>query len=442
MPRAIGSRPQSLADAAAIPALLILCAGFLFWDLLLARSMAGPLHMNDFGRFYDSGRAFLENRDLYAPGPTALLQVGAATGVQFLNLNPPHFLLLIVPLALLPPADALTIWMGLNIFAFALSVLLIARELGLAWNPRRLLAVGAGTLAFAGTQAFFVTGQLSMLVLLAMTLSWIDARRGRWNTAGVWLGLAMSLKLFLLIFVPYLLPAGRRVALITALATAGLVTALGWLVFGAGAYTSWIHALGKSNSWAWAAMNASAFGLFRRTFGVSPYYAPAAIVPGLVPAWLGVAGLVGIVTLWTVAVDRTPWRTDRAFGLLLAASQLISPLGWIYYLCLPAGPVAALALRQKGADLSGGSTALQVREEGGPEGLHYTLGRSRGRWRTVLGGIAVAGFLLPTGLLLVGQPHAWATPLVGSAYFWATLALWLWLLLDVPTAPQTRIAPC
>ena len=52
------------------------------------------------------------------------------------------------------------------------------------------------------------TGNIALLLMLLITLGLADARHGRWGKAGSWLGLALSIKPFLLIFVPYLVLKG------------------------------------------------------------------------------------------------------------------------------------------------------------------------------------------------------------------------------------------
>jgi hypothetical protein len=44
--------------------------------------------------------------------------------------------------------------------------------------------------------------------------------------------------------------------------------------------------------------------------------------------------------------------------------------------------------------------------------------------------VAAIGFVYPMPFLLAFRTHAWATLTIASIYFWATLALWLWLLAD------------
>ena len=96
---------------------------------------------------------------------------------------------------------------------------------------------------------------------------------------------------------------------------------------------------------------------------------------------------------------------DRAFALLLVAAILISPLGWIYYMPVAAGPIAAIVFAQ---------------ERRGP----WTW------WSVLLGVIAIAGFYWPHPLLGAMQPNRWATLVFTSAYFWASLAAWTWLMTE------------
>ncbi|MES1256317.1 MAG: glycosyltransferase family 87 protein [Acidobacteriota bacterium] len=377
----------------------------LCWNTLLADAMAGRLHMNDFGKFYYSARAFLDGQDMYAPSPATDLRFEKAPGLQLLNMNPPHFHLVLLPLARLAPESALTIWMAANLMALVLSLQLIARELRIVWTPERLLLVGLGASIFSGTQAFFGTGQLSLLLLLAVTVAWIQARRGQWVTTAIWLGAAMSVKPFLAIFLPYWLGTRRFRALGAALLAAAACFGIGLVVFGVRAYAGWYAALRQSGDWAWAAMNASTFGLFRRVFSDTPYYAPAVLAPGLLWAWIVPAGLIGVLSLWLAVTDTTREATDRAFCLLLVAAHLVSPLGWVYYMWLPAGP----------------ATALIVREMSGHE---------RGLAAKGLAAVTIAGCCWPITWGYLFQPHAWATVWVGSMYFWSALAGWGWLLLD------------
>ena len=401
----------------AVVALVTIAAAAFVLDIALLRGMTS-LQMNDFGKFYYSARAFLDGGNMYATSPATDLKFAEAPGLQFLNMNPPHFHLIVLPLALLSPQPALTIWVGASLLALVLSILLIVREVGLAWTPNRVLAAATGTLLFTATQSFFATGQLSLLLLLALTICWVEARHDRWTTAAAVLGACLSVKPFLLIFAPYLLLTRRFRAAVVMLATAAALVAIGVLVFGFTQYEAWYRALRQSGDWSWAVMNASMLGLFRRAFDTQPIGTPLVVAPSLVNGWIVAAALVGTVTLVVTIRDREPHAIDRSFALLLVAAQLISPLGWIYYLWLPAGPIAALATPHVASGFRRTSATA-----GSPKGRRHVLKR-------VLALVAMIGFVYPMPFLLAFRNHAWATLTIASIYFWATLALWLLLLDD------------
>jgi alpha-1,2-mannosyltransferase len=372
------------------------------WDVAMATSMINTMQMNDFGKFYYSAQAFLGGRDMYAPSPATALKLDRAPELQFLNMNPPHFHLLVLPLAVLTPSAAVSLWLGINLCALTVSILLIAHELEFAWTVRRTLAVTAATLAFAGTQAFFATGQLSPLLLLATTVAWRFARHGRWDTAAVWLGICASVKPFLLIFMPYLLLTGRVRAFVRMLSAGGLCFLVGVLVFGWGAHVSWLHALTRSSDWAWTPMNGSLLGLFTRAFTATPYFVPLASMPLVAHFWWIAAVIVGIASLYRHEHIADP---DNGFAILMTAALLISPLGWVYYAWLPVGP--ALATYQRSEKAS----------------AHHVLKRT-------LAGAAGACLIWPLVGLYYLQPSALSTITIGSSYFWGVLMIWLFLVTD------------
>src|SRR4026208_187161 len=127
--------PAPAANSALVVVLIALSTVALVFDMLLARVMIERLHMNDFGKFYYSTRAFLDRQDMYAPSPATDLQFEEAPGLQYLNMNPPHFHLLVLPFAVMPPNTAVVSWMAANVFALIVALLLIAREINMRWTP-------------------------------------------------------------------------------------------------------------------------------------------------------------------------------------------------------------------------------------------------------------------------------------------------------------------
>jgi hypothetical protein len=390
-------------------AVIALIVFSLAYHAAIIHFMTVKLHMNDFGKFYYSARLFLDGEDMYGPSPATAIPISESETGQFLNMNPPHFHLIILPLALLSPERALQTWIVLNLAAFLLSLWMISRELGLRWTVPRALWATLGVLVFSSTGAVIVTGQLTFLLMLMLTFAWRAARQDRLIAAAWWLGALASIKPFLAIFGLYLVVRRHLIPLLVMTAVAAASFALGLTVFGWPAHQSWVNAL-RSANWSWPAMNGSITGFFTRAFAESPLFSPVLLRPGLARVF-AFAGCF-VVLVWSVRRLWTIWRasrspsisaTDRTFALLLLTSLLVTPLGWVYYLWLLAGPLGAIS-----RELAPGL-------------------RSPRAWIVMA---AIPGALCP--LLLTARWDAgWATVTFGSAYFWLTLALWLAVVLPV-----------
>ncbi len=416
VPKGLGVNPRLIKRMMFVLFDTLVLGELLLWNGLLVYQMVVGLHMNDFGKFYYSALAFLHGGDMYGPNPATDIPQVDGHPMQFLNLNPPHFHIPLIPLAMLRPGIAGAIWGVVSLASLMLSWTLIKREVGLnlggPWGWRLLLA---GALMFAGTGATLVTGQLSFLLLLIVTIVWIQARRGKWVKAGALLGIAASVKPFLLIFLPYFALRRRYRAIVACLLLGAACFAVGILVFGTDVHTKWLQSLSASAAWNWAPMNASISGILSRVFAPSPPYSPVAVMPrSLKASWLLVSGLTFLLTMLATAKKTAPSSLDRDFALLLVSALLLSPLGWIYYLWLPLGPMTALVV-EAGRSRPVGSASVRAGSV---------------KWRNIFVFAGVPALLVPVAALIRFQPSSWATISLGSSYFWGTLALWCALIFD------------
>lgn len=403
----------TLGRAAAIAMLMALIA----WNAWIAFVMVTRLEMGDFRIFYLSARAQIEGRDMYQLPSELQTYAGRTLRLTLVNLNPPHLQLLLLPLGLVPAGVALGLWATVSFLCLGCSLSVIARELNVAPSWSSGVRVATWLLAFAGMGVVVGTGEVSFVLLLPFTLAWVAARQGGWNRAASYLGLVMSVKLFLLVFIPYFVLKRRLRAALVSAGVAAAIFGVGALVLGTDIYASWIAQL-SSVHWAWRSANASLLGILTRSLEENPHFTPLTVAPALVlPFWVTAASIVAVVTLATLTFDRTHVAVDRAFALLLAAALLISPLGWIYYLWLGLGPFAALARtwREKTVD-----------------GLAC--------WRQRFLFIAVPGLAWPHFGTFAFQPRAWATVLLASTYSWSLIALWCASALDawVVKPPSAR----
>lgn len=249
------------------------------------------------------------------------------------NLNPPFFIVLSAPLAKLAFEPAWLLWFTFSITCLWSVIALLWREDLLAKSKMALGLQVAASMLYMPTLVNLVMGQVTFQTMLPMMLGWAALRHRHDRSAGVWLGLAVSLKPFLgLILVGLVFQRNYRAA--SAMVVMGLICGLiGCLAGGLSIYQDYVDALGSVN-WHAASWNASLAGFFSRPFGGSQN------VPWIDAPWLA-RGLTWVASLMVLNVYlKLMWRmkdldaVQRADWLLatsVPAMLLISPLGWIYY---------------------------------------------------------------------------------------------------------------
>lgn len=358
--------------------------------LLLTRPGA-----NDFTIFYYTARMVREGRPMYGPLPA---EYGLDwQGPHLGNLNPPHFQLLVTPLVPLGYRGALVAWLVANLAVVAVAAWLVVRELRPTLTAKRVMVTTLLVFASAAWTSVAVTGEMSLALLLPFTGAWMAARRGRWEIAAALLGLAASVKVFLLVFGAWLLVARRWRSLAAMAAGAAAPVLVGAAVYGPSTYADWARGLAGVGWW-WLPMNVSLRGLTERLFASHDIFRAVVEAPALArPLWIALAtAVVGVAAWRTWPSNRAP-DADRLFALLLVAALLVSPLGWIYYLPLVTGPILALVMRREFAGPGIGGIALAV---------------------------AALGFLyVPMEMTEKGQPSALATLALACAHSWGALLL-------------------
>lgn len=285
-----------------------------------ALSDLDPLSV-DFSTLCISARAWMAKEPMYGQ---------VVSSIRLVNYNPPHFHLLILPFALVPRWLGFLLWTGASFGAAYLTLSIAVRESDERWSGRHLRLLTAATLLAAGVGATIRLGQVSWWVALLVTLSWRAARRGNQTTSGVWAGVAIGLKPFLLLALPMLLVRRQATAAAVAATTAVASVLLGGLVFGWDALHDWANLLSIPPPVEQLRyfINASLAGVCAR-----------AGVPSVVALLLA-----GGVALSTIIATRTG-STDRAWLLVITGALLASPVGWVYYFPLVCGPLALLAVQ-------------------------------------------------------------------------------------------------
>jgi alpha-1,2-mannosyltransferase len=394
----------------------------ILWNYLLIQLMVKQVNMNDFGKFYYAAKAFFEKGDIYGPNPASLIPITETVSKFFMNVNPPHFLFAFLPFSFLTPKLALFSWYLVNTFCLIFSFFIIIRETGLRFNLQNKLWLIIGVLSSSAFGMVLVTGQISFVIFCLVTLAWSRLHRGQWNMAGLILGMAMSLKLQLLILLPYLLLRRKILSFFIGLFVFLFSFFMGLMVFGFQAHRNWLAVL-QSIDWEWAGMNASFLGFLTRVFSKTPHFYPFFGAPHLIKPmyWIGSA-VLAFITFGLIFKRKTKESIDLDFALLLLCALLISPLGWQYYFWLAIGPLTQILLNCFSA---------------GKMGL---LKETPVFWLKFFLALSLPGLFYPTQAIPIFLPNPYITLTIGSIYFWTDLFLWMaciycWLYWDKIYSP-------
>src|SRR5262249_31666048 len=148
------------------------------------------------GRNWLAGDPVYTSQDLTVPRYLGLRpDLDDPRRIQF-NGHPPSSVLLGLPLAALDFGTAFGLWSLVSLAALLLSLWLIVRGLEVphcAWSLLPLVALLAVCFPF---WHHMVHGNVNLVLLLFLTLTWSAARSGRLWLAGAWLGAATAVKLF------------------------------------------------------------------------------------------------------------------------------------------------------------------------------------------------------------------------------------------------------
>lgn len=271
--------------------------------VILALSLTLEFDHTDFQQFWTTAQ-------LIADGRAAYPAFVAPNGHTIYNLNPPHFhlpLLLLLPLG---QSVARRLWVTLGIVCLLYS----ERRVGvLRRRPGPLalfaLSVNAITLSVLSTDA--PVWLLSPVVVAA----WQCDREGRHRAAGALLGLLLSLKLFFLAFVPWLLWRRQYRQISWVILGAIAPFAIGIAVCGLAPYAEWVGALNTTAGTADLRLNMSLNGVLARAGRATPLWQAAVLAP---------TALIAILRLRGASVD-------KGWAILLPSLLLCSPVGWTYY---------------------------------------------------------------------------------------------------------------
>lgn len=327
-----------------------------FWFLTLLRLSAGlmlvllavgvglnalgnvPDHA-DFLLFYASAKSWLRGEGLYQlffyiqPANTIVFAPGVVGDRLDANLNPPIVTLLFLPLAQLDIRTAYYVFNFVQVtVALWLFLFFIKRTFGS--HPALMPAATLALAAFFPVLANLMLGQVGLLVFSLMMAAWLALDRDLPRRAGLFLGAALLMKLFVGLVFIWLALTRRWLVLLWAAMVYIVGSAASLLYFGVQNHLDWVRVIArhKAGSLSW---NASLEGVLGRYFGASDgvisYFNWPLFCFGLrVVAWI----LSAWALIWLSRQVRAlgEVRVFRlGFALTLPLMLLLAPLGWIYY---------------------------------------------------------------------------------------------------------------
>lgn len=339
------------------------------------RAQTDPPIQSDFYKFYLSSGNLLQDQAIYWPAPDRASPTSHCNPdlkIKFNqdvldampeaiklclhpNLNPPFFIGLTTPFALLDYPQAFWIWSLASIISGIWALTLILKsDASPTTNATTKMLIGLAFFAYYPTFANSSYGQLTLFLLLDVTLAWLALRNGKNRAAGCWLGVAAGIKPFFGLFLIALFISRNWRGVSGFIAACAFSFLAGGLIAGFSAYTAYLAILNEVN-WLTTSWNGSYAGFFARLFGSGnkawmdmPMLARG--LPALCSlASLGVLG--GVVFKLSKSTDRKLYA-DALFAVTIPAMLLISPLGWNYY--FPLLLVSFVVIWNLTVDLSNG----------------------------------------------------------------------------------------
>lgn len=239
----------------------------------------------------------------------------------------PAFAVLAIPGGAVPLHVAKAIWYVASIVLLAL---LVALSLSILPERRRPVWVLV-TLTVLAMAKFFahevVLGQVNGLLAVLVVGAVVALRRGRERTAGVLIALAIVVKPYAIIFLPWLLARRRAGSVVTASASCAGIILLPALVYGLAGnleqHRAWWTTVTESTAPNLAnADNVSVAAMFTKWIGAGPAASALALTTTL---------LILVVAVSVFLKRRSVSFPEGLEGaLLLTCIPLLSPQGWDY----------------------------------------------------------------------------------------------------------------
>jgi alpha-1,2-mannosyltransferase len=306
--------------------------------------------VNDYYQDWGSARNHLVGLPVYTEHAVSIprhlgLALNPVNSIDY-NAHPPTSVLLALPLARLSYPDAVLVWNAISLMAFLVSLAIVAKVLPV---PRTLYLPILALLTFCHPlYGNLHAGQLTLILVLLVAAIWALERSGWSYAAGLLLGAAVTIKLFPAYLAVYYAARRQVRPLQAALVSCTLLTLLTVVVLGWDTYRDYVCVIlphqARFRSFGY---NLSIAGLWHKLFdpvGERGWMTPLWSNPALA-RWGTVLSDLAITAVVATCAYRakTAEQRDLAFGIVITAMLLVSPVTWDLSLPLLLVPIAVIA---------------------------------------------------------------------------------------------------
>lgn len=330
-------------------------AGVIFWRGVLP-ALSGP--ETDFPNYYTASRLLLEGADasrLYDNiwFQEQMVRLGFEQKGKFSPFPPPTAVVFL-PIAWLEPSVAFAVLTVANLLALVACIQLMSLITGIRREKAAGLTLAAG-LAIINCLRF---GQLYIIVILSLLLSYHLARQGKGMLAGVSAGLLLPVKLFPLVLVLWFLGRKQWKSAGAAVMTSAGIVGLSMILMGPGVFAAYVSTILPDHLASRYDMQnpyATAFqswdSLLMRLFVKDPLLNPNAFWDSwalymILKIALTFAG--GAITLWAsvrLLMNGQQTAVDLMLALVGVAALLFAPGTATYHFVLLWLPIALIVLQ-------------------------------------------------------------------------------------------------
>ncbi len=239
----------------------------------------------------------------------------------------PAFAVVTAPLGALPWPAAKAAWFTLSAMLLPWLIVLAIALVPRPRKPTWVLAVATTVVMAKFFGHELVLGQVNVLFAVVVLAAVLATRIGREALAGALLALAIVIKPYAVLFLPWLLARRRPASILSAAASLGLVVLLPAAIYGVGGaadlYVAWWQTVTESTAPNLTNNdNVSVAAMYAKWMGIGQAAMVLAVATNAV--------LLGLVALVVLRRERTPLPEGLEAALLLTCIPLISPQGWDY----------------------------------------------------------------------------------------------------------------